>query len=155
LGGFFFGEMMTTQVNGSNGYSKLYMACTVVLSITGLFGWIILNNQSSKDAEQNERIETLEKTKTSKDLSSEKFRIVEKELDTLESKFKALDEKIVPRGEHTEKWKANDQAFLNIQKQIDDIRKDVGSTYSLGDKIKEMQEQINRLLQLDKPKTEK
>lgn len=151
--------------NGSNGNGKLSLitasaaTCGVVLAVVAYLGSLSLDPMREAVKELKEisklQIQSTIQGAISNAEHGEKIKSLEEKSTLATAKIKELDDKVVPRGEHTEKWKANDQAFVNIQKQIDDIRKDVGSTYSLGDKIKEMQEQINRLLQLDKPKSEK
>lgn len=56
-----------------------------------------------------------------------------------------LNGSIVTRGEHEERWKAQDQALANQQRQIDQIRQDFGSAYSLKDALVHMQTDIDKL----------
>lgn len=59
--------------------------------------------------------------------------------------LKVIQDNLVPRGEHSEKWRANDQALVNIQRQIDEFRKESGSTYTLRDKVVDMNKRIEEL----------
>lgn len=58
---------------------------------------------------------------------------------------KLIQNAIVPRGEHEERWRAQDQAIAGQQRQIDEIRQDLGSTYSLKDALTHMQSDIDKL----------
>lgn len=66
----------------------------------------------------------------------------------LQSQIITLDASIVPRGEHAERWRALEAADANAQRQIDQIRSDFGSTFSLNDTLKSFQERLERLEQL-------
>lgn len=59
--------------------------------------------------------------------------------------IKRIDSNIVPRGEHEERWRAQDQALAGEQREIDEIRQDLGSTYSLKDALTHMQTDIDKL----------
>lgn len=52
---------------------------------------------------------------------------------------------MVPRGEHDEHWKKTDADIGNLQKQIDQIRSDFGSAYSLKDALSHMQSELDKL----------
>lgn len=58
---------------------------------------------------------------------------------------KAVVQAMVPRGEHDEHWKKTDADILNLQKQIDQIRSDFGSAYSLKDALSHMQSELDKL----------
>jgi hypothetical protein len=54
-------------------------------------------------------------------------------------------EKIVPRGEHEEKWRGNEQRLADVQRQIDVVNKAFGDTFSLRDALQQMQRRIDTL----------
>lgn len=68
---------------------------------------------------------------------------IERELARLNMALEKADSAIVPRGEHQEKWRGNDQALGNIQRQVDEIRRDYGQTYSLRDAFAQMQRKVD------------
>lgn len=56
-----------------------------------------------------------------------------------------IKDSIVSRAEHQGKWQAVDDEFKRINNRIDEIRKDLGSSYTLADKIKDLDKQLNDL----------
>jgi hypothetical protein len=52
---------------------------------------------------------------------------------------------IVPRGEHLEHWRSVDQRFVELRREIDAVRSQVGNTYTLGDEIKRLQHDMEQL----------
>lgn len=67
---------------------------------------------------------------------------VERDLARLNQSVEKNEAAIVPRGEHEEKWRGNVQAQANLQRQIDEIRRDYGQTYSLRDAFAHMQRKV-------------
>jgi hypothetical protein len=52
---------------------------------------------------------------------------------------------ILPRGEHEEKWRTNAVSQSDLQRQIDEVRKAFGDTYSPKDALRFMQERLDRI----------
>jgi hypothetical protein len=52
---------------------------------------------------------------------------------------------IVPRGEHEEKWRGQAARDGDLQRQIDEVRRSFGETYSLREALKTMQERLDRI----------
>lgn len=78
---------------------------------------------------------------------SEAFRLTNKESFTkVDLELKRLFEMIVPRGEHSEKWKSNESSFLAVQRQIDELRKESGSTVTVRDTLIELQKKYDFLI---------
>ena len=63
----------------------------------------------------------------------------------LQVNMEQLRERIVPRGEHEEKWRAAEQRFIDTQRQIDDVKRAFGDTFSLRDALQQMQKRIDSL----------
>ncbi|KAB7788073.1 hypothetical protein [Methylorubrum populi] len=63
----------------------------------------------------------------------------------LENVVEQIRDKIVPRGEHEEKWRGNDQRFVDMQRQIDEQKRAFGDTFSLRDALQQMQKRIDAL----------
>ncbi len=61
------------------------------------------------------------------------------------SELKELRNMIVPRGEHEQRWANQATQTANLQRQIDDMAKAYGSTYSLRDAIGDMGKRLHRL----------
>lgn len=66
--------------------------------------------------------------------------------------LKEMVRAIVPRGEHEERWRSEDQAIVNLQKQIDSLKSDFGSTYSLRDALADMTKRLDKLEDHGAPK---
>lgn len=69
-------------------------------------------------------------------------------MDRFEAALMKMQDGIVPRGEHQERWRSLEGADLNLQRQVDSIRSDLGSSFSLNDALTSMSERIARLEQL-------
>lgn len=63
----------------------------------------------------------------------------------MEAKVEQLRDRIVPRGEHEEKWRGSDQRFADVQRQVDDVKRAFGDTFSLRDALQQMQRRIDAL----------
>jgi hypothetical protein len=57
----------------------------------------------------------------------------------------SIRDKIVPRGEHEEKWRAADQRFNDVQRQLEEVKRAFGDTFSLRDALQSMQKRIDGL----------
>lgn len=64
--------------------------------------------------------------------------------------MRVVKELIVPRGEHSEKWEANRAQIMNLQRQIDELSKRTGDTYTARDAILDLKQQIQDLRRLIK-----
>lgn len=69
-------------------------------------------------------------------------------MDRFEAAVMKIQDGIVPRGEHQERWRSLENADLNLQRQVDAIRAEFGSSYSLNDAIQSIQARLERLEQL-------
>lgn len=72
-------------------------------------------------------------------------RQVEERFSRVETKQEVDKKEIVPRGEHQEKWAGQTQITANLQRQIDEFRRDFGSTYSLRDAFGNVQRKVDEL----------
>jgi hypothetical protein len=59
--------------------------------------------------------------------------------------IKAIEEVTVPRVEQAERMRSVDAHFVNQQRQLDDIKKAFGDTFSLRDALIQMQRRIDML----------
>jgi hypothetical protein len=154
-----FTEMAEGQINGNgNGYygrvSTIIQTVTVVsLFVAGFWGAVIMPLKSTLD--------DIDKTKLTINEHSEfKYRL-DRELSDIRDKAKDLPPRlelqphwaeltrlqsdIVPRGEHLEHWRSVDQQFVELRREIDAVRSQVGNTYTLGDEIKRLQHDMDQL----------
>jgi DNA repair exonuclease SbcCD ATPase subunit len=52
---------------------------------------------------------------------------------------------VVGRGEHVERWRSIDQQMAEVNKQIESVRAQFGTAYTLGDEVKRLQHDIDLL----------
>lgn len=67
------------------------------------------------------------------------------ELARINADIKAIDAVTVPRVEQAERMRSVDAQFVAQQRQIDDIKKQFGDTFSLRDALLQMQRRIDQL----------
>jgi hypothetical protein len=68
---------------------------------------------------------------------------VDKTLDRFDTEFLRIRNEMVPLSTHQQKWDSDKLVMINIQKQIDEMRIQAGSSFTLGDKLKELQHQLD------------
>jgi predicted Abi (CAAX) family protease len=66
-------------------------------------------------------------------------------MERIETDIDQIDSGIVPRGEHEEHWRSQAEQVANLQRQIDVIRSEFGSSYSLNDAMTSLQDRLDRL----------
>lgn len=71
--------------------------------------------------------------------------ILEDRIKRIESDLSGAEKSIVPRPEHEEKWRSFDREAAALQRQIDDLKKQFGDTFSLRDALLQMQRRIDAL----------
>lgn len=67
------------------------------------------------------------------------------EIDRLNQDITSVEKVTVPRGEHEEKWRANDQRFSDQQRQIDDLKKFNTDLVSARDFLKNLDDRMRTL----------
>lgn len=132
---------MTENGNG-NGFSQRYNTVIQTVSVVAMFiagFWAgVINPLGAR----------IDRVETGAVLVAE-YREYHARLDAsithLEADLNKLRESQVTRGEHMQKWASDEAVISNMQRQIDDLKKELGSSFSLGDKIKELQTQVDDL----------
>lgn len=143
-----------TQANG-NGYIS-GRTMTIIMSASGLImlaagGFLSFQNATS-DRRLSELREEVIKNRdglaaivpTVAERGREVFRI-DQNNQRIEAALLRSDAGIVTRKEHEGVWGSFNKDITNLQRQMDDMRKEVGSSYTLGDKIKELQRQLDEI----------
>jgi len=59
----------------------------------------------------------------------------------------------VTRAEHVTHWDQIKESIMEMRKQIDDLRKDFGGQYTVSEKLKDMQDQLNQMRDLHQAAT--
>lgn len=62
-----------------------------------------------------------------------------------ETDIDAIQKQLVPRGEHEQTWTGQRQRDVDLQRQIDEVRKGFGDLYSPKDALARMQQRIDDL----------
>ncbi|GLI23507.1 hypothetical protein GGQ86_002955 [Xanthobacter flavus] len=70
---------------------------------------------------------------------------LEDRIKRIEGDLNAAEKSIVPRPEHEEKWRSFDRETAALQRQIDDLKKQFGDTFSLRDALLQMQRRIDAI----------
>lgn len=98
------------------------------------------------DLDRRATVNEFETFKSNYDGNRQAFRVEnEAKLSNLGIRIDKLDQEQVPRGEHEEKWRSADLRFQDLQRQIEEIRKSFGDTFSLRDALLEMKARLDAL----------
>ena len=63
----------------------------------------------------------------------------------LDAKAEQIRDRIVPRSEHDEKWRSNDQRFVNVQRQMDEQKRAFDGVFSIRDGMQMMQKRLDAI----------
>jgi hypothetical protein len=138
-------------VNGLSAVSTIIQTVTVVAIFVGGFWAGIIIPISSRvekvNSDLSERINRVESAESVLQVTLAEYREfhtnTDKTLENMRTDLAKLRDQQVTRGEHQQKWDADAAAFIRLQNEIDEIKRDFGSAYSLNDKIKELQTELN------------
>ena len=72
-------------------------------------------------------------------------RLAEARFERVESDVAGIRKEIVPRAEHAEKWRGADGQRADQQRQIEEMKRVFGDTFSLRDALIQMQRRIDAL----------
>ncbi|MFC3695524.1 hypothetical protein ACFOWB_25140 [Chenggangzhangella methanolivorans] len=67
------------------------------------------------------------------------------DLRALEARIRKDSKAIVPRGEHEEHWRSQNAQIINLQRQVDEVKAQAGSTYGVRDVIQRLEKQVEDL----------
>lgn len=128
-----------------------WQALGVMLGFVGLIGgalyWPIREGQSELKSAMVEVTKVLSRDfVTIRELDNRSARTVD-ERKRLELDITNIERDLVPRGEHTERWRGFDNQVANLQRQIDDQKKAFGDTYSLRDAMQQYRRELDDLRQ--------
>lgn len=70
---------------------------------------------------------------------------LQKQLDSQADAIKEIRGELVPRAEHTRDWNAQDQHFSDVQRQIDENKRDIHDMYSAHDALSDLSERLRAL----------
>ena len=76
---------------------------------------------------------------------SDRWRRNDGDLAAHEAAILRLQDRIVPRAEHEEKWRSSERAAAELQRQIDDIKRAYGETWSARDALSGLSRRLERI----------
>lgn len=128
---------------GKPHWQAIGVALTAVALIGALAYWPIREQQSDL---KSALAVVSENMVTREELDWRASRGAEDRLRT-ETAIKEIRGDLVSRGEHMQKWASYDNQLANQQRQIDEAKNALGSTYSLRDYIQRLTDRIDMLEQ--------
>lgn len=168
------GELPMADPNGryewSSKYGNILQTLTVVaIAIGGIYAGIIMPlHEQINEVKDNQRrgvegdmqnitkmgdffISQMKERITREEHEEFKLRqdknidAVQRDLNTLRLDFTFLRDNQVTRAEHITHWDQQKENLAEARKQIDDLRKDFGGQYTIAEKIKDLQQQLNEM----------
>lgn len=74
-----------------------------------------------------------------------RFARVDQSLAALDQRIRDARGAVVPRGEHQERWRAEDAAVASLQRQVDDLKTAFGGVYGARDVIMDLRQRLDRV----------
>lgn len=74
-----------------------------------------------------------------------RFARVDQGLAALDQRVRDAKDAVVPRGEHQERWRAEDAAVTALQRQVDDLKTAFGGVYGARDVIMDLRQRLDRV----------
>ncbi len=87
----------------------------------------------------------LRDTMTPRSEQGDRWRRNDGDLAAHEAAILRLQDRIVPRAEHEEKWRSSERAAAELQRQIDDIKRACGETWSARDALSGLSRRLERI----------
>lgn len=126
-------------------------AAATVIAATGLLGAIITFGFSAYIGQINANQTGLQGQISALTQNTMPVGQLNERYDQTERRLSTIEGGLVTRGEHESQWQNQDASVADLQRQIDLIRTDLGSSYSLNDALSALQSRLDRLesLRLD------
>ena|ERR1700744_5047636 len=70
---------------------------------------------------------------------------MQKDIDQNKSDIRDIRGQIVPRSEHVEKWNSQRDRDAEIQREIDQIRLEIGSQWSVGKELENINNRLDKI----------
>lgn len=134
--------------NGRNGVASVIIAAigssAAIIIVLVSVGSLSISPISDGVKETRSEIKEIKHSTLDKADQLERFRQIEIGVQRLDAATRQLQDQIVPRGEHAEKWRSSDSTFVSLQRQIEEINKKFGDTYSMRDALNDLIKRIER-----------
>ena len=95
--------------------------------------------------DQSKALATKAEIETSAKRRDDIQKITDGRIDRIMGQLEQFREQVVPRGEHQRWWASQETADGNLQRQLDEMKKAFGDTFSLRDALQQMQRRIDAL----------
>jgi uncharacterized protein YhaN len=141
-------EIVKTNGNGNgNGYDKLLPIASIILALIGLF-WSVANPRDDikqiKQELQSE-IDQLSREKLTLAEHHEYVTRKDKDTDRLDGEINTMRAQVVPREEHVQHWKEQDDRFDTLRDQVAALTKEVNGSWDVGKQLDNLQREIDIL----------
>lgn len=136
-------------------WPAIWGGVSVLLVVVSMFGAVVIfgfmayinGNTAGQDRLQTQLAAFIANSVSRPELD-ERRAASDARMDALEAQVLRITEGIVPRGEHEGHWQNQAASAENLQRQIDQMRNDFGSSFSLNDTLKALMERVDRLEQI-------
>lgn len=117
----------------------------VMVIVLGAFGTVIYRPIDLEQTRLRADLNEFARSSVARSELALVTKYMDRDFAALQAQVKSNYDAIVPRGEHVEKWAGQNLATANMQRQLDDFRRDFGSTYSLRDGFMNVQRKVDEL----------
>jgi hypothetical protein len=145
---------LATAVNGlaseirarsSTQWGLILSALSFALLFTTTIGYLAYAPVKQKQEDHDRMFAMIADKIVPRSEHSERWRILERDLDKLDARVDVNFKSIVPRGEHEEKWRTYEIRHQDLEQKIASIRNELGGTYNLRDALKDLQARLDRI----------
>jgi hypothetical protein len=141
-------EIVKVNGNGNgNGYDKFLPIGSIILALFGLF-WSVANPRDdikSIKQELQAEIDQLSRDKLTLAEHHEYVTRMDKETDRLDGEINTMRAGVVPREEHVQHWKEQDDRLDTLRDQITALTKEVNGSWDVGKQLDNLQREIDVL----------
>lgn len=135
--------------NGNGNYSQRYgviiqTVTVVAIFIAGFWTAVVMPIRSQLDQTLPIREHEEFKHRLDDKFLDQKAEL-QREIEENSVRVRRLEDGIVTRGELQQIWAKDAEQVSNIQREIDELKKEFGGTFTLGDKVKELQTQLDEI----------
>ncbi len=136
-------------------WPAIWGGVSVLLVVVSMFGAVVIfgfmayiNGNTSQQDRLQAQLSAFIQNSVSRTELEERRTASDSRMALLEAQVLRISEGIVPRGEHEGHWDREAVNATNLQRQIDQMRDDFGSSFSLNDTLKALMERVDRLEQI-------
>lgn len=132
-----------------NGYFVNGAIMTTIALVLGIVGKLALDPVSIALARHDAELSLIRKEFATISDVAEGRRRIELDISRIEAGHRLLRDSQVSRGEHQRDWLARDAAVANLQRQVDEAKKQINDVFPVN---KVMEDLMRRIGNLESPK---